>query len=148
MCRAPGTRRRSRSRLRSRRSSASTSARADSPDWVKGPSLPSEDDRMPRGRAPMEPQRLQPADLIADAARDLARQSYASQPPIAGVVLDDVRVFSAPDGLFAELARLDGGRQVGGFPGFRPVQWNWSMLEPGAVKAWHLHLAQDDLWIV
>lgn len=87
----------------------------------------------------MEPQRLQPADLIADAARDLTRQSYAPQPPIEGVALDDVPVHTAPDGLFAELARLDGDRQVTGFPGFRPVQWNWSVLEPGAVKAWHLH---------
>ncbi len=96
----------------------------------------------------MEPRRLSPADLIADAARDLARQSYAPQPLIAGVARDDVPVHNAPDGLFAEVARLDDDRQVGGFPGFRPVQWNWSVLEPGAVKAWHLHLAQDDLWIV
>lgn len=96
----------------------------------------------------MEPTRLRPADLIADAARDLTRQSYAPKPPIAGVVLGDVPVSRSPDGLFAELARLDGDRQVDGFPGFRPIQWNWSVLEPGAIKAWHLHLAQDDLWII
>lgn len=95
----------------------------------------------------MEPSRLTPADLI-DAARDLTRQSYAPRPPIAGVVLGEMPVFRGADGLFAELARLDGERQVEGFAGFHPIQWNWSRLEPGAVKAWHLHLNQDDLWII
>ncbi len=95
----------------------------------------------------MEPPRLRPADLI-DAARDLTRQSYAPKPRIAGVSLGEVPVLGSPDGLFAEIIRLDGERQVEGFPGFRPIQWNWSVLEPGAVKAWHLHLAQEDLWII
>ena len=57
-------------------------------------------------------------------------------------------VFRSPDGLFAELVRIDADRQVQGLPDFRPVQWNWSLLQPGAIKAWHLHLGQDDLWIV
>jgi len=95
----------------------------------------------------MEPSRLTPADLI-EAARDLARQSYAPRPPIAGVVLGEMPVFRSADGLFAEIVRLDGEGQVEGFPGFRPIQWNWSLLEPGAVKAWHLHLEQEDLWVV
>lgn len=95
----------------------------------------------------MEPSRLTPADLV-DAARDLARQSYAPRPPIAGVVVGEVPVLRSADGLFAELVRLDAERQVEGFSGFRPVQWNWSRLEAGAVKAWHLHLGQEDLWIV
>jgi len=91
---------------------------------------------------------LSPADLLDDAARDLARQSYASPPPLAGVSLGEMPVFRGPDGLFAELIRLDADQQVQGVPGFRPIQWNWSLLQAGAVKAWHLHLAQDDLWIV
>src|SRR5262245_42913509 len=91
---------------------------------------------------------LTPADLLDDAARDLARPAYAPPPPIAGVTLGEVAVFRSPDGLFAEIARVDLDRQVEGVTGFHPVQWNWSLLEPGAVKAWHLHLDQDDLWIV
>lgn len=97
---------------------------------------------------PIEPTPLTPKDLLDDAARGLARQSYAPRPPIAGVALGEVTVFRSPDGLFTELLRLDGDRQVEGFPGFRPLQWNWSLLEPGAVKAWHLHLNQEDLWII
>jgi dTDP-4-dehydrorhamnose 3,5-epimerase len=91
--------------------------------------------------------RLRPSDLI-DQARDLARQSYAAKPTIAGVVLGEQPVARSADGLFAEVMRLDAKQQVEGLPAFRPVQWNWSLLEPGAVKAWHLHLGQDDLWIV
>jgi len=97
---------------------------------------------------PSDPAPLTPGDLVDDAARDLARQSYAPRPPIAGVTLGEVPVFRSPDGLFAEIARLDPERQVEGVAGFHPVQWNWSLLEPGAVKAWHLHLDQEDLWIV
>lgn len=96
----------------------------------------------------MDPARLRPTDLIDDAARELTRQSYAPRPPIEGVVLGEAPVFRGPDGLFAETVRLDAERQVEGLPGFRPVQWNWSLLEPGAVKAWHFHLNQEDLWIV
>jgi len=97
---------------------------------------------------PPDPAPLTPADLLEDVAKEMIRQSYAPQPAVAGVALGEMPVFRGPDGLFAELIRLDGDRQVQGVPGFRPVQWNWSLLQPGAVKAWHLHLGQDDLWII
>ena len=96
----------------------------------------------------MEPRPLSPDDLVEEARKHLARQSYAPRPPITGVVVAEVPVYRSADGLFAELARADGGGGVQGLDGFRPVQWNWSLLQPGAVKAWHLHLDQEDLWIV
>jgi dTDP-4-dehydrorhamnose 3,5-epimerase len=96
----------------------------------------------------MDTPRLHPGDLVADAARDLSRQSYAPKPAIDGVRLDEASVFRGVDGSFVELTRLDPDGSVTGLPGFRPVQWNWSVLEPGGVKAWHLHLGQEDLWIV
>jgi dTDP-4-dehydrorhamnose 3,5-epimerase len=96
----------------------------------------------------MEPRPLTPDDLLEDARPYLTRQSYASRPPIAGVVLSEVPVSRSVDGLFAEIARADGEGGVQGFEAFRAVQWNWSLLQPGAVKAWHLHLDQEDLWIV
>ena len=97
----------------------------------------------------MEPRPLTPDDLIEDARRCLNRQSYTPRPPIAGVALSEIAVSRSADGLFSEIARIDGkdgGLQ--GHDGFKPVQWNWSLLQPGAVKAWHLHLDQDDLFIV
>jgi dTDP-4-dehydrorhamnose 3,5-epimerase len=57
-------------------------------------------------------------------------------------------VHRGTDGAFAELLRFDDSGEVQGVPGFCARQWSWSLLEPGAVKAWHLHLGQDDLWIV
>ena len=97
----------------------------------------------------MEPHPLSPDDLVEEARTRLTRQSYAPRSPIAGVVLSEVAVSRSADGLFAEIARIDGGGAgVQGLEGFRPVQWNWSLLQPGAVKAWHLHLDQEDLFIV
>lgn len=97
----------------------------------------------------MEPGPFTPDDLVVDARTRLTRQSYAPRSPIAGVALSEIAVSRSADGLFAEIARIDredGGLQ--GLEGFRPVQWNWSLLQPGAVKAWHLHLDQEDVWIV
>jgi dTDP-4-dehydrorhamnose 3,5-epimerase len=96
----------------------------------------------------MEPRPLTPDDLVEDARPHLRRQSYAPRPPIAGVVVTEAPVSRSADGLFVEIARADGAGGVQGLEGFRPVQWNWSLLQPGAVKAWHLHLDQEDLWIV
>ena len=97
----------------------------------------------------MDPRPLRPDDLDEEARRRLTRQSYAPRSPIAGVVLSEVAVSRSADGLFAEIARIDrGAGGVQGLDAFRPVQWNWSLLQPGAVKAWHLHLEQDDLFIV
>jgi dTDP-4-dehydrorhamnose 3,5-epimerase len=97
----------------------------------------------------MEPRPLGLNDLTDETRNHLTRQSYAARSPIAGVELSEVAVWRSADGLFAELARIDGGGgSVQGLEGFRPIQWNWSLLQPGAVKAWHLHLDQDDLFIV
>ena len=97
----------------------------------------------------MEPRPLGPEDLVDVARHHLTRQSYTPRPPIAGLVLSEAAVSRSADGLFAEIARIDGeSGGVQGLEAFRPVQWNWSLLQPGAVKAWHLHLDQEDLFIV
>jgi dTDP-4-dehydrorhamnose 3,5-epimerase-like enzyme len=96
----------------------------------------------------MELRALTLADLVEEARPHLTRQSYAPRSPIPGVALSEVTVARSTDGLFAEIARIDERGGVQGLEAFRPVQWNWSVLQPGAVKAWHLHLDQDDLFIV
>ena len=96
----------------------------------------------------MDPRPLTPADLVEEARERLTRQSYVPRSPIAGVVLSEVAVARSADGLFAEVARIDERGGVQGLEAFRPIQWNWSLLLPGAVKGWHLHLDQDDLFIV
>jgi dTDP-4-dehydrorhamnose 3,5-epimerase len=96
----------------------------------------------------MEPGPLTPDDLIEEARTGLTRQSYSARPPVSGVALSEIAVSRSADGLFAEIARVDGDGGLEGVAGFRAVQWNWSLLQPGAVKAWHLHLNQEDLFIV
>ena len=96
----------------------------------------------------MKPNALTSSDLLDPIAKAITRQAYVARKAIDGVVLDEARVHRGSDGAFAELLRLDEAGDAAGLPGFRPVQWNWSLLEAGAVKAWHLHLSQDDLWIV
>jgi dTDP-4-dehydrorhamnose 3,5-epimerase len=96
----------------------------------------------------MQPRPLSPEELVEDVRKRLTRQSYEPRPSIPGVALSEVTVARSADGLFAELARIDAGGGVQGLEGFRAVQWNWSLLQPGAVKAWHLHLDQDDFFIV
>src|SRR5262245_16477071 len=98
----------------------------------------------------MERRALTPADLVLseDARTRLSRQCYAPRTPIPGVALSEVPVARSADGLFAEIARMGNDGAIQGIEGHRPVQWNWSLLQPGAVKAWHLHFKQDDLFIV
>jgi len=104
------------------------------------------DDKMPDR---MKPRPLKKTDLIAKVREPLKQQFYAPRPKIPGVELAEIAVARSTDGLFAEIARIDSGSgAVQGVDGFRPVQWNWSWLQPGAVKAWHVHLEQDDLFIV
>lgn len=84
---------------------------------------------------------------ISDAhRRDLTTQDYSRQEWIEGVTVDELRTYSDGGGLFMEVARLT-DRTVEG-SGFEPRQISYSVMEPGAIKAWHLHVKQDDLWFV
>ena len=96
----------------------------------------------------MTADRLRADDLLPEVRAELARQPYAPRPAIVGVTRGELAVFRSPDGLFAELGRLDEAHEIQGLEGFRPAQWNWSLIEPGAVKAWHVHLDQEDVWMV
>ena len=91
---------------------------------------------------------LRATDLIEPFANQIARQSYGTRSTIDGVRVEEAKVHRGADGAFAELLRIDDDGSALDIAGFRPRQWSWSQLEPGAVKAWHLHLAQDDLWII
>lgn len=74
-------------------------------------------------------------------------QEYGAKPPIDGVAVVRLRRFHDDGGSMTELARLASG-EVEGLPGFRPAQINYSVVEPGVIKAFHLHHRQTDLWYV
>ena len=86
-------------------------------------------------------------DLTPDAKRAFHVQSYGPGPSIDGVELVELKQFSDDGGTMTELARLADGRPQA-FAGFTLRQVNYSEVEPGAIKAFHVHLRQTDIWFV
>jgi dTDP-4-dehydrorhamnose 3,5-epimerase len=86
-------------------------------------------------------------DLSPDAKRAFQLQSYEPAPRIEGVELVELRRFADDGGSMTELARLTGG-EAAGVPGFEVRQVNYSEVEPGVVKAFHIHTRQTDVWYV
>lgn len=86
-------------------------------------------------------------ELSESAKRAFQVQDYSPRARIAGVEI--VQLVRHPDdgGSMTELGRFtDGITQA--FPGFTLRQVNYSEVEPGVIKAFHLHRAQTDIWYV
>ena len=82
-----------------------------------------------------------------DAKRRYQLQSYGGHPSIDGVQVVDLTRHADDGGSMTELARLDGGRPEA-FRDFTIRQLNYSEVEPGVIKAFHLHARQTDVWYV
>jgi len=94
------------------------------------------------------PERLSP-DVIGSEYRDqVTTQEYARKTPIEGVQILDLRLMQDDGGSFAELIRLDEQGRLLQIPEFQVRQSSYSLLLPGAIKAFHLHYSQEDLWFV
>lgn len=87
-------------------------------------------------------------DLAPEYAKQLWTQDYRPKERIDGVQFVELRRFLEDGGEFLELGRLGPGAELQGLPGFAVKQVNHSVVQPGAVKAWHLHKHQDDVWFV
>lgn len=86
-------------------------------------------------------------DLTPAAKRAFQVQTYAPAPAIEGVQVVELKRYHDEGGALTELARLaDGHPQA--FADFTVRQINYSEVEPGAIKAFHLHLRQTDVWYV
>jgi dTDP-4-dehydrorhamnose 3,5-epimerase len=86
-------------------------------------------------------------ELTDAAKRALSVQDYSPARPIQGLEIVDLRRFVDDGGNFTELGRLSGGLHAA-LPGFEVRQVNYSELEPGVIKAFHLHQRQTDVWFV
>jgi dTDP-4-dehydrorhamnose 3,5-epimerase len=85
---------------------------------------------------------------INDPAKaSFAYQDYTKRAVIQGVEIVNLRRFNDDGGSITELARLTDGRH-GQLSGFEVKQINYSDMEPGAIKAFHLHHRQTDVWYV
>jgi dTDP-4-dehydrorhamnose 3,5-epimerase len=76
-----------------------------------------------------------------------AVQSYSGKRAIEGVEIIPLRRFNDDGGSMTELGRLMGGKH-NCIPGFEVKQVNYSVMEPLAIKAFHLHQRQTDVWFV
>jgi dTDP-4-dehydrorhamnose 3,5-epimerase-like enzyme len=86
-------------------------------------------------------------NLSDDAKRAFSLQDYAPAPDIEGVQLVELKRFADDGGAFTELARVSGGIAAA-FPGFEIKQINYSEMDPGVIKAFHVHRQQTDVWFV
>jgi dTDP-4-dehydrorhamnose 3,5-epimerase len=86
-------------------------------------------------------------EFNAQAKARYAKQDYSAKRRIEGVEIVELKRFNDDGGAMTELGRLDGGihKQL---PGFTVRQVNYSVLEPLAIKAFHLHTRQTDVWYV
>lgn len=83
-----------------------------------------------------------------DAARaQYSKQDYSPRTPIEGVEIVQLRRFNDDGGAMTELGRVTGGMHEG-LEGFEVRQVNYSVVEPLAIKAFHLHQRQTDVWYV
>ena len=86
-------------------------------------------------------------ELSEEAKRNLRLQDYSPKPAIKGVEVLELARHTDDGGSFTELGRFKAGASAA-FPGFVLAQVNYSEMEPGAIKAFHLHRAQTDIWYV
>ncbi len=86
-------------------------------------------------------------DLSPEAKRRFTVQAYTPAPAIEGVAVVELRRHHDDGGALTELARLVDGRPEA-FPDFTLRQVNYSEIEPGVIKAFHIHLRQTDIWYV
>jgi dTDP-4-dehydrorhamnose 3,5-epimerase-like enzyme len=82
-----------------------------------------------------------------EAKRRFQLQAYGPRPSIDGVEIVNLTRHADDGGSITELLRLDGG-QSPALADFTIRQINYSEIEPGAIKAFHLHARQTDVWYV
>src|SRR5262245_12385242 len=85
--------------------------------------------------------------LNDEAQRAFSVQDYGAQPGIQGVEITELRRFADDGGSLTELGRLGAGMHAA-FPGFEVKQINYSEMESGVIKAFHLHRRQTDVWFI
>jgi dTDP-4-dehydrorhamnose 3,5-epimerase len=93
-------------------------------------------------------ERLKPEDIGEKYRPAVSTQEYGRRTPIEGVQILELRHMVDDGGSFAELIRLDEQGRLLQIPHFQVRQSSYSLVLPGAIKAFHLHYNQEDLWFV
>lgn len=88
------------------------------------------------------------SDIDTTVQPKVYTQDYSPKPAIDGVKIIELKEMSGEDSDFSELMRLSPNGESVQFPGFHIQQINRSTQLSGSIKAWHLHLMQDEVWYV
>ena len=83
----------------------------------------------------------------AQAQAQYGVQDYSPKTQIDGLEIHNLRRFNDDGGAMTELGRFEDGK-LAGVEGFVARQMNYSVMEPLAIKAFHLHKRQTDVWYV
>lgn len=88
------------------------------------------------------------ADIDEDVKSQVFVQDYASKDSIEGVQLIPLKNHVGEGGDFSEIVRVNPQGELAAITGFTLRQVSRSTMLPGTIKAWHIHLKQDDVWYV
>lgn len=95
------------------------------------------------------------ADFLTfdDLDDTLKSKVYAQNYSLLKEKIGDVQIIPVKDmigdeGDFSELMRFNDQGECESVPGFKIAQINRTRLFPQSVKAWHVHLKQDEMWYV
>jgi dTDP-4-dehydrorhamnose 3,5-epimerase len=102
---------------------------------------------VPAAHFPPTPPAAPMTKFNASANERYGLQDYRARKRIEGVEIVELKRFNDDGGSMTELGRLNEGvhQQL---PGFVARQMNYSTMEPLAIKAFHLHKRQTDVWFV
>lgn len=87
-------------------------------------------------------------DILEEIRPDVYTQDYSKKPEIDGIQMVSLKNYIGEDGDFCEVFRIEENGETQEFPSFKIAQINRSKLIAGAIKAWHLHFNQDEVWYV
>lgn len=85
--------------------------------------------------------------ILSEIEQQAFQQDYSKKGSIEGVKTIALKRFNDDGGAFTELARLSEGCLQSEFP-LSIRQINYSIMETGALKAFHFHRRQTDVWFV
>lgn len=87
-------------------------------------------------------------DILTQIKEKVYSEDYSDKTSIEGVKILTLKTFPSEEGDFGELMRLGEKAEIEVIPSFTVAQINRTTLLGESVKAWHLHLKQDEIWFV
>lgn len=85
-------------------------------------------------------------DIDRNVRPKIYTQNYSKKPIIEGVKIINLTSHVGEEGDLSEIIKVGNQGEIEGISGFKIAQVNRTRLNPGSIKAWHLHFRQDEVW--